>query len=58
MSDNQESENQNSFEEAAKPLIKWMAENAHPHTTTIVTARHAELLEGCIAITTDEFLVD
>jgi hypothetical protein len=36
----------NSFEEAARPLIKWMAENVHPHHTAIVTATGAELLEG------------
>ena len=34
------------FEEAARPLIKWMAENVHPHHTTVVTATGAELLEG------------
>ncbi len=35
-----------SFTEAARPLIKWLAENVHPHHTAIVTATDAELLEG------------
>lgn len=35
-----------SFKEAARPLIKWMAEHLHPHHTSIVTATGAELLEG------------
>lgn len=34
------------FKEAARPLIKWMAENLHPHHTAIVTNIGAELLEG------------
>jgi hypothetical protein len=42
-----------SFEEAAKPLIKWLAENVHPHHTVIVTSTNAEL-----SFPTDEFLKD
>lgn len=34
------------FEEAAKPLIKWMAENLHPHHVAIVENTGAQLLEG------------
>jgi len=34
------------FEEAARPLIKWLNENYHPHVTVIVTPTSAELLEG------------
>ncbi|OON34632.1 hypothetical protein BTJ39_23860 [Izhakiella australiensis] len=33
-----------SFAEAAEPLIKWMAENTHPHHSAIVTSTGAELL--------------
>ncbi|OKP31710.1 hypothetical protein BSQ40_00355 [Serratia fonticola] len=47
-----------SFEEAAKPLIKWLAENVHPHHTVIVTSTNAELLEGSMSFPTDEFLKD
>ena len=47
-----------SFEEAAKPLIKWLAENEHPHHTAIVTSTHAELLESKMAFPTEEFIKD
>ncbi|CAI1020597.1 hypothetical protein [Serratia ficaria] len=49
-------EKQESFEAVAKPLIKWLAENVHPHHAVIVTSTHAELLEGEIAVETEEFL--
>jgi hypothetical protein len=42
--------------EAAKPLIKWMNENCHPHTTAIVTAVDIELMEGVACEKTHEFL--
>ncbi|APS35504.1 MULTISPECIES: hypothetical protein [Serratia] len=48
----------NSFDEAAKPLIKWLAENVHPHHTAIVTSNRAELLMGESVINTDEYLKD
>ncbi|MGP2900537.1 hypothetical protein [Serratia ureilytica] len=47
-----------SFEEVAKPLIKWLAENVHPHHTAIVTSTHAELLEGKMSFPTEEFIKD
>lgn len=34
------------FESLAKPLIKYLCENHHPHCTIIVTSTGAELLEG------------
>ena len=46
------------FEEAVKPLMKWLCENKHPHTTAIVTGNVAELVEGVEVVKTDEFLVD
>lgn len=46
------------FEEAVKPLMKWLSENTHPHTTAIVTANVAELVEGVQVVSTDEFLID
>lgn len=39
-------EQQKSFEEAARPLIKRLCENVHPHHSVIVTPTNAELLEG------------
>lgn len=51
-------EKMTSFEEAAKPLIKWLAENEHPHQTAIVSSTHAELLESKLAFPTEEFIKD
>ncbi|HDL6510464.1 TPA: hypothetical protein PXI76_002787 [Yersinia enterocolitica] len=51
-------EKQISFEEAAKPLIKWLAENVHPHHTVIVTSTGAELMMGEMTFPTEEFLKD
>ena len=34
------------FEKVIKPVIKYLAENHHPHVTVIVTSTNAELLEG------------
>ncbi|EOI7482071.1 hypothetical protein ACVT81_000002 [Yersinia enterocolitica] len=47
-----------SFEEASKPLIKWLAENVHPHHTVIVTSTGAELMMGEMSFPTEEFLQD
>ncbi|WP_277967075.1 hypothetical protein [Pantoea trifolii] len=47
-----------SFEEAAKPMIKWLSENEHPHHAAIVTSGHAELLESKLAFPTTEFIKD
>ena len=46
------------FEEAVKPLMKWLSENTHPHTTVIVKSNCAELVEGIKVIETNEFLID
>ncbi len=37
------------FEMAARPLIKYLAENHHPHVTAIITSVGAELLEGLMS---------
>ncbi len=50
--------NRASFENAAKPLIKWLSENANPHVSVIVDSTHAELLTGEISISTEVFLKD
>lgn len=36
----------NDFDDCAKVLIKYLAENHHPHMTVIVTSTNAQLLEG------------
>jgi hypothetical protein len=46
------------FNELVKPIMKWMAENLHPHTKIIVEANNAELVEGFMAVSTDEYLID
>ena len=49
---------QETFEDAVKPLMKWLCENTHPHTTAIVTGNLAELVEGVENVHTNEFIVD
>ncbi len=51
-------EQKEKFEEAAKPLIKHLAENYHPHMTVIVTCGSAEIMEGSSSFQTDEFISD
>ena len=34
------------LKEAAKPLIKYLCENYHPHITAIVTPTSIEVMEG------------
>jgi len=46
------------FEQAVRPLMKWLSENSNPHATAIVTCRLAELVEGMRVFKTDEFLID
>ena len=46
------------FREAAKPLIKYLCENHHPHMTVIVTPTDAQLVEGAMTIKCDEFILD
>ena len=47
-----------SFEEAAKPMIKWLCENCHPHVTAIIEPDRAELHEGVCSIPCNEFIKD
>jgi len=46
------------FIELVTPVMKWMAEELHPHTKIIIEANSAELVEGDIAYKNDEFIVD
>ena len=46
------------FERVTRPVIKYMAENHHPHTKLIVTATGAELVEGVMNFPTTDYLVD
>tara|TARA_R110000782_G_scaffold256574_1_gene345642 strand:- start:333 stop:503 length:171 start_codon:yes stop_codon:yes gene_type:complete len=51
-------EQKEKFEEAAKPLMKYLAENHNPHVTVIVVSDTAEIMEGLASIVTDEFIID
>ena len=44
--------------EAAKPLIKWMNHNCHPHMEAVVDQYTVELKESLALEKTDEFLRD
>lgn len=39
-------EQRKEFEAVARPLMKWLCDNVHPHHTAIVTPTGAMLLEG------------
>jgi predicted transcriptional regulator len=51
-------EKRKEFIELVTPIMKWMAENLHPHTKIIIEANSAELVEGDISYVNNEFLVD
>lgn len=51
-------EQMKSFEDAAKPMIKWLNDNCHPHVEVVVTTNSAELFEGVFLIKNDEFIKD
>ena len=51
-------EERQAFEEAARPLIKWLAENVNPHHKVVVTSIGAELLSGEMAMSDESFLRD
>ncbi len=51
-------ERSKAFEEAARPLIKWLNDNGHPHMTIIVTPTGAELLSAEAAFQTHDYLRD
>lgn len=46
------------FEEAAKPLIKWLVENVNPHSTAVVDCTGAVLYSAEKSFQTEEYLKD
>ena len=46
------------FNEASKPLIKYLSENHHPHVTVIVTSTTSEILESSAVVKDESHLVD
>ena len=51
-------EQKKDFEKVSKPLIKFLAENFHPHVTAIVINNRAEILEGFASIEKNEYIKD
>ena len=51
-------EQREAFNQAAEPLMKWMADNLHPHAKAIVESGTAELCEGVQAHKTGKFFRD
>lgn len=51
-------EDENAFLEAAKPMMKYLCENYHPHVTVIIDGTRAELLEGLKTIKCDDYIPD
>lgn len=47
-----------SFESVARPVIKWLNDNGHPHQTIIIDATSAVLYSGEKSVTTEEFIKD
>jgi len=47
-----------SFEESVKPLMKYLGENHHPHTSVYVRNDLAELLEGKEVFGTKDYVKD
>ena len=43
---------------ASRPLIKYLAENHHPHVTAIITGNSVQLVEGMEGQTINDYLVD
>lgn len=46
------------FEEAVKPLIKFLSENFNPHVKVIVENNNAEIVEGVYNLRLDKFIND
>lgn len=46
------------FEEACRPLMKWMNENCHPHHVVVIDHTNAQLHESQISFNTNEYLRD
>ena len=51
-------EQEEQLEVASKPLMKFLAENFHPHVKVIVESDRAELLEASASIKCEDYVVD
>ncbi len=46
------------FEEAARPLMKFLGDNFHPHVKAIVDYYDAEFLESSVLFKTEDYIKD
>ena len=46
------------FEALARPVIKYLNDNHHPHTTVIITPDSAEIMEGLAAFPIKDYIKD
>lgn len=46
------------LKEAAKPLVKFLCDNFHPHVKIIVEPSGIEILEGLASVKIDDFIKD
>ena len=46
------------FEDAARPLMKWVSENCHPHVTVHVDYSCAQLFECVNSFVTEDYVLD
>lgn len=46
------------FIEASKPLIEWLNDFGNPHTIVVVNTTSAELFDGLLGYTTEQFVKD
>ena len=49
---------QKEFEAAARPLVKWLNENCHPHVVAIVEPGRVELVEGVYSTPIEDYILD
>ncbi len=46
------------FEKAARPLIKWLNENCHPHVVALIESGRAELTESVYSVLNNDYIPD
>lgn len=51
-------EQQAEFEGLARPLIKWLNDNMHPHAKIIIETDSAEVVEGAFGFPTKDYILD
>jgi len=51
-------EQQKEFEEKARPLMEWLAENGDPHMKAIISYGDAEILQTSMFFKTDDYVQD